>query len=342
MLTMTQSALRTLRTCPEKYRLLYEEGVRPTTDPDALRIGTHFHAAIADPSPVEHIDVAYADIGSLPEEVQEKRTAEYGRLRSMVAAYFTHHEKKKLNYLSQEEGFKIELSDGVYSQGVLDGIVKLDDGRLAVLETKTTADDISPGSDYWRRLRNDVQITRYMLGARAMGYAVETVLYDAVRKPAQSPKNIPSADFITLFEKEQYHGHGVSTATVSQIKHQFAFAKADSPRGVPKIKEPLELFCIRVYETMTSDPDRYFQRIEIPRTNADIEVFQTQMMMDEMELLHRKKHDIWQRNDHACFQFGRCPMFDLCANNYTAGSELLPGFERVDNVHPELPTETEA
>ena len=44
----------------------------------------------------------------------------------------------------------------------------LADGRLALIEHKTTASDLAPDSDYWMRLRCNDQVYQYVLGARAL------------------------------------------------------------------------------------------------------------------------------------------------------------------------------
>ena len=64
----------------------------------------------------------------------------------------------------------------------------LPDGRVAIVEFKTTRDEISPGSDYWKRLNIDRQVSVYMLGARALGYDATAVLYDAARVPGLRPR----------------------------------------------------------------------------------------------------------------------------------------------------------
>lgn len=56
-----------------------------------------------------------------------------------------------------------------------------------VLERKTTAEDISIGSVYWRRLTLDTQISHYILGGAAIGYEIAGVAYDVCRKAAQRP-----------------------------------------------------------------------------------------------------------------------------------------------------------
>lgn len=59
---------------------------------------------------------------------------------------------------------------------------------LYVVEHKTSSEDISAGSNYWKRLVMDPQISVYIEGARSLGYDVKGVLYDVLKKPLFSPK----------------------------------------------------------------------------------------------------------------------------------------------------------
>ena len=67
--------------------------------------------------------------------------------------------------------------------GVIDGLGQLHDGRLVLLEHKTTSDSVEPDSDYWVRLRYNNQICQYVLAARSLGWDVEQILYCVARKP---------------------------------------------------------------------------------------------------------------------------------------------------------------
>jgi hypothetical protein len=53
--------------------------------------------------------------------------------------------------------------------GKLDVLVRDQDSRALIIEHKTSSEDLGPGSDYWRRLRMDPQISTYFVGARALG-----------------------------------------------------------------------------------------------------------------------------------------------------------------------------
>jgi len=58
---------------------------------------------------------------------------------------------------------------------------------IAIIEHKSTSEDIGPGSVYWRRLTLDPQVSLYLQAAVELGFVVDRVLYDVLRKPAPRP-----------------------------------------------------------------------------------------------------------------------------------------------------------
>lgn len=57
-----------------------------------------------------------------------------------------------------------------------------------VVEHKTAAADIGPGSTYWRKLTLDSQCSNYMVGSRELGMDPKGVIYDVTRKIGLQPK----------------------------------------------------------------------------------------------------------------------------------------------------------
>jgi hypothetical protein len=58
---------------------------------------------------------------------------------------------------------------------------------LFVVERKTTAEDISEGSDYWKRLHLDPQVSTYIEAGITEGLDIVGCLYDVLHKPANRP-----------------------------------------------------------------------------------------------------------------------------------------------------------
>jgi hypothetical protein len=72
-------------------------------------------------------------------------------------------------------------------RGKLDGLLRLADGRVAILEHKTTSSDARSGSDYRRRLTLDPQVGTYFEGCEALGTPAEVCVWDVLQKPAIRP-----------------------------------------------------------------------------------------------------------------------------------------------------------
>ena len=57
-------------------------------------------------------------------------------------------------------------------------------GKHIIVEHKTNLPRTSgPGSDYWKKLPIDGQVSGYYVGASTLGYEVDVCLYDVIRKP---------------------------------------------------------------------------------------------------------------------------------------------------------------
>lgn len=181
--------------------------------------------------------------------------------------------------------------------GKIDAIVReRDSGRVLIVEHKTSGEDITPGSSYWRKLRMDGQITGYFLGADALGFTAEACLYDVLGKPAQRP------------------------------------FKAAQRR---KVDESPTEYRIRCVEAIAAEPSAYFQRGEVVRLDAEMaeaafDDWQTAQALRESERLGR-----FPRNPDACMKWGRaCDFFDVCTGEASLSDSFR--FRLSDLVNPEL------
>jgi hypothetical protein len=98
------------------------------------------------------------------------------------------------------------------------------------------------------------------------------------------------------------------------------------------------MFMARVLHEMTSDPERYFQRVEIPRTDADLEEYRHELWQQQRTIREAQKTGRWFRNTAACLQPYKCPFFALCSDNHRhePNAPAPPGFVYLDNPHQEL------
>jgi len=172
----------------------------------------------------------------------------------------------------------------------------LQEVRDLTVEHKTTSEDISPGSPYWRRLRMDGQVSGYFLGAEALGYKPEACLYDVLGKLALRPY------------------------------------QPGKKRTRPETPEEYRTRCV---EAIAAKPDLYYRRGEVVRLEVEAEEalfddWQTAQQMREGERLKR-----FPRNPDACMKWGRaCDFFDVCCGE--ASIEDPARFRRSEHVNPEL------
>jgi len=338
----THSSMQTAKQCLRRHYLAYGRGIRPRRDAIPLRIGQaiHYGLDLYKRDIINHCVVPGEDDcrniilhvinkynGTKPSDPNYIYDWEIERaiISSMLSGYFWRWRdaNEEFEIVASELAFELPIINpdtGRMSRvskvaGRIDGIVKLPDGRLAVMEHKTTSDDLLPDSEYWKKLRIDSQISLYFLAAQQSGYNVETILYDVLRKPSIRPYRA------TPPEKRKYKADG----SLYTNQHD-------------KDETPSE-YAERFTEDIGIRPDFYFARKEIPRLAADIEEFQYELWQMTKLLHDCEKNHRYPRNTGACIGFGRCPYFELCTNGFDIHSDTIPdNFVKVDDVHPELGT----
>lgn len=308
---LTHSRLSCFRACPRKHYLRYELGLHPAETGFALRVGSAFHAALE-----------AADKGLDPGETIGQRLEDPYDL-ALVAAMFDAHQRQyadqRLESVAAEQQFEMPLVNPTTGRptpiwrlaGVVDRIVRLADGRLALMEYKTTSRDFSPGAEYWVRLRMDQQLSIYVLAARQLGYDVQTILYDVTRRPALRPLKATPPD------KRQYKKDG----------SLYASQRAED--------EMPEEFAARIAADIAFRPANYFARIEVARLEQDLNACALELWQQQLAIRAAQNSGHWYRNPGACFAPFACEYLSVCENN-DIETNTPDGFIRTDEIHPEL------
>lgn len=348
---LTNSRIRCAQTCLKKHHLSYELGVRKDVDSLPLRLGSAFHEGLdihkKGDSPQAAIDKAIEDFNNSTPVTNDadrayQRAIEGEKVTQLLNGYFWRWEDmdKDIEIIASELSFEIPITNPASGRtsrtftlaGKIDAIVRLADGRLAVLEHKTTSDDISPDSDYWAKLRIDSQISLYYMAAKALGYDVETVLYDVTRKPSIRPKNIPSLDkdgFKQIFDangERVYKKDGTPRQTAST---KDGFELLSRPETPAEYGERLRLDIGEQY-------DRYYRRQEITRLNIDLEDAAYELWEIARLIADCQKNNRWPRSCAACIGYYKCEYFDICTNGIDPLEQMPEGFKQVEDVHQEL------
>lgn len=331
---LTHSQLACFRACPRRHQLRYEFGLRPMRQDLPLRIGSGFARAVE--ADAKGLDVVEAMGDGLADPYD----------LALVAAMFATHrqrwEGQSLAHVHAELDFDVPLrnpatgaSTPVFTlAGKIDRIVRLADGRLAIMEYKTTSRDFASGSDYWLRLHLDMQLSIYLIAARALGIDVSTILYDVTRRPSLRPSQIALLD-----EEGSKIVVGPDGARVKTKDGKKWRESGDAALGYYVVQTRVETpdeFSARVTAKMAAEPDQHFARIEIARVDDDLADAQAEIWAQQLALREAQRSSRWYRNPEACFGLNtRCEFADVCSSR-GLDTYTPDGFDRVDDVHPEL------
>ena len=309
---LTHSRLACFRACPRRHFIRYELGIKPISDDLPRRVGSAFHAALdlCD----RNLDVSAA-ITAMDDPFEA----------AMVAAMFEGHVlrylESPLDAIASEQEFDLPLINpetGAATPiwrmaGKVDRIVRLPDRRLALQEYKTTSRDFAPGAEYWLRLHLDQQLSIYVIAARALGYDVQTVIYDVTRRPGQRPLKATPED-----------------------KRQYVKATGKLYANQRDMDETPEEYGNRIASDIRERPDHYFARIEIARLDQDILECQADLWDQQLALRECQRSRRWWRNPESCqTAVGACDYLPVCINHDLSG-RTPDGFIRDTNIHPEL------
>ncbi len=325
---LTHSRVTTFRTCARKHFFSYELGIKSSGESKALRVGSNVHKALEKfwsaggiSAALIAVDTAYATPSDWvrDDESRYEWECEYHAVRALVDGYVRYYSFEAGNALHVELEFSVPIRPtekrfkfrGFEFAGKIDAIVAKDSGVLGVMEHKTTSDDIGPMSDYWARLNVDQQITGYMVAARHLGFEVQSVIYDVIRKPSLRPLRATPVD------KRKYTKDGTLYANQRDVD-----------------ETPAE-YGARIAADIQADPTAYYVRREVTRTERDLEDFKSELYMTAEMIREARRKERHPRNTAACVGFGRCPYLDVCYLGLDIGNDP-PGLKRVENIHPEL------
>lgn len=350
---ITNSQLTCAGTCLRKHQIAYLHGIRPASDAAPLRFGKIWHDGLDRRAKAVPLETNLALVRSAYELTRTgtpDRDAALAYECETVCVLLALYDWRwaemdaGITVDASEEAFEVPILNPatgrasrtfVYA-GKVDRRIRLSDGRAAVMENKTTSDDLSPESDYWKRLRVDTQIARYVLAARHLGHPIDTVLYDVTRKPGMRPGSVPLTDETGLRIVLDANGERVRTKDGKKWRET-----GDTGAGyvLQSRPETPDEWAGRLHAAVSASPDSYFARREIPRTNADLAEAQRDLW-DHAQVLHACDVDHrWPRNSSACIGFGRCAYLDLCSTNWTPDDgNVPPGFVRLEDPHAELAT----
>lgn len=346
---LTNSSIACFKSCRKKYQFSYVLGIRPCYDAKALRMGTAVHAGLDCLKKGMHVDLALAVVRDCYLVMPESFDANDWQIECETAVALVNgyawRWSAPMTVVASEQSWNLRLLNPETNSpstvfdiaGKMDGIIKMEDGRLAVLEHKTCSEDIGLESDYWRRLQLDHQITLYVYAARQLGHAVATVLYDVIRKPTIKPNAVAVCD--DLGAKIVLGPDGQRVRTERGQWRQ----SGDSAKGY--VVQTRAMLPDEWSKKLTTDIgeryDFYFCRREIPRLDTDIEECISELWDTQKIIRDAMNQNRWYKtvSKNTC---DFCPYWGLCSSRYDPSDTLPEGFIRVTDFHPELKEESNA
>ena len=294
---LSNSEIKTFRSCRAKHHYAYGLRMRPIKVDAALEFGTAWHALL-------ERDLTQIDTLPVPPLADPYQEA---RLQAMWSAYQIHWSAAEWQVLGVEVPFEIEISNPLTNRvsrlyqlgGRIDAIARVD-GKVYVVEHKTSGGDVTPGSKYWQRLRMDTQCSAYMIAARDMGHDIAGVIYNVAVKPALRPLEA------TPPEKLEYKKNGELYARCRLT--------AETP----------EEYGARCLAAIGEDPSAYFARRIVTRTDDEIATYRQDLWLEVKSLHEAKIAGSRQRNPDSCWQYERaCDYYDVCCGVATIDDPAL-------------------
>lgn len=288
----TNSRIACHRACPRRHEIRYEHGLVPEAPQDRQAIGSAYHLA--------HWQGEQAlDRVTMDPFCREAARAMYRAWTPRMVAEYVGLEV----HCDVSLGASRTARDHRYA-GAIDAIVRLADGRLAVLERKTTS---GLSDHYWRRVELDAQVTGYYVLARAAGWDVQTVVYDVAERPG-CRRLLATPEALRRYRK------------TDGALYENQRARDETPA------EHFE----RCLAAMTSE--KYDMR-EVPMTAQRIEEWER----DAAESICAIESGFRYRNTDACAPIAGAPCDYLAVCHRTDLGENTPvGYVRLSDVHPEL------
>lgn len=337
---ITTSRMKAFNACRRLHHYKYELGIRPLVDSAALEFGTIFHAgleawwkAYMEGRPLMALSDALAAIAKAAQGSAKYDDAAAAKAELLMLGYHARWAPSmgeyevigvELQFVAQmpvPEGAK--RVRGLRVAGKLDVLVrKISTGEIFIVEHKTSAADLSPGSTYWQRLRMDTQVSVYFEGATTLGHPPTGCLYDVIAKPGQRPLKATPME-LRKYTKEKVNKAG----EVVEPSRLYANQR--------ETDETMDEFKARMAADIAANPELFFQRQEVVRLSTEIEesrrdTYDTALMIRETQNAERAP-----RNPDACLMYGGvCSFYPVCSGIATIDDPTL--YRKLDSTHPEL------
>jgi len=341
---LTTSRLKLKRACDRLHHLRYDLGYKSLFEEAAPKFGTLWHLGQAAWWRAWELDADARLQAALDAVAHAPDPFERVKAEEMLRGYHYRWIDEPYEVLAVEIEFACPLvhpATGSVSPywvlaGVIDAIVRdTRDGGVRIVEHKSSAEDITPGSEYWRRLRLDTQVSVYYEGASALGYDVIGCIYDVAGKPTLHPKDVPEVDGDGVKIVLDADGDRVRTKDGKKWRET-----SDASLGytLKTRAETVDEYRARLNASIAEGPGRFYQRAEIVRLESEILDARLENWQTAEQIREDAAADRHPRNQDACSRYGRtCQFFDVCTG--LASIDDPTRFQRSERLHSELSDE---
>lgn len=321
---LTSSRMSAARACQRLHHFKYELGYRPAVEAEALTFGTLIHKGLEawwrapQATRLESALLAMAEGQADP--------FEHVKAQEMLRGYHFRWGDEAFETLAVEAEFAMPLRNPATGRpssswmlgGKIDAILRdTRTGRVLICEHKTASGDIGAGSEYFRRLKMDAQISIYYDGAASLGHDISGCLYDVLGKPGIRPLKA------TPPEQRKFKKDGELYA------------------GQRLVDETPEEYRVRLVASIAENPSGYYQRGEVVRLESELDEARFDVWQIAQQIHAAKAANQAPRNPDACSRWGRtCEFFAACCGEASLEDPSL--FKKIENVHPELTGEVAA
>lgn len=367
---LTPSRIRSYRGCNQKHRWKYEEWLEPVRKDEAARFGSLMHSGLErwwTPGVTGSARLLAAKKGLADFAAAHPcQPFELAAAEVMLECYDARWRDEPIEPVLVEQEYRVRLINpetgrpsATFDRGGKIDVLAIDhrfeDHPLILVEHKNTNLDISPGSDYWKRLRLDAQVSEYMVGGSSLGHGgVRGCLYDVLARPMWKPRLATPEGKRTFTKGKPCKKH----ATQVLCANCDGSGWVEPPRlykGQRDRDETMDEFRDRLFEaiarpapTVTEDveeeaeargdgyaPKVWFVRDMVHRIGNEAEMANRDAWATSQQILLSKRLDSWPRNDQNCSAYNRtCEYFDLCCG--LASPDDITKFTRRTSAHAEL------
>lgn len=363
---LTNSRAKAFRRCARLEQISYQQGYRPRETAEALRFGDLVHVGLEAWWRTEgegRLVAAFLAVAA--READDFARAQVEELLRGYHFRWADEGIVPVAFLDGTVGVEVEFraplvnpETGAPSRtyelgGKLDVLAHDADGRVVIVEHKTSSENITTGSAYWQKLRMDSQVSTYFTGAEALGHPADACLYDVIGKPHIEPaKATPMEARKYTLPKFKACPACAKKGGIESAPHTIegVTCEADPETGKRRLMtdpggrlyaamrdrdETPDEYRERLRADIAERPEAYYQRGEVVRLERDLHEYQLDTWQTAQTMRDYRRLQIAPRNPDACAQFGRlCSFFDVCTG--AASLDDAQRFERLDHVHPEL------